>query len=473
MVRTTAAPDKVEDITRRGAQTVNNFSLHLVRGCAHAAATTAVEATVGVNELTVSLRIVSEKVSSIVSIPLMRRVGFDVELLWPFRNVSEGGTPSARDWESTGLMLQASIHIRYTGLVNDVVQYGEERKTSVSSSSVIVHNTHRRGLHSVSISVPHSRLIIVANLSNSNGDSLTFSAVCTRNRHQCIRDLSDCTHRFLNRVSGPSLSSVSNLSPTISVSRGAASGGPHSAINAMARVCSCLHLLFTHINAPRYPRYNHIVRHRAASRITSGILTTKRNHHTFILTPIIHKQGNRCAGLFRSLHTRNFDHIHISNRIHSLSSPVSLSGGFGRSVRIIISHVIVHRGSLNHVTRSIRRTATLTRNGIGMCLLPSHSTPRKARNRLLRCSLTLTYPRRKRSVSSLRPHSFSFGTPCNTYPRYSNLNFGGAISTRTLVRSPSGSVTSKIFNDLFNGSGCCPRVFTTIYGRFGIDISAP
>lgn len=282
----------------------------------------------------------------------------------------------------------------------------------------------------VSIRVPHSDLIIFANLSNSKGSDLTFSAVCTRKREHCIRDLSSCTHRFLKRVRGPSISCVRNLDPTVSVSRGAASGGPHSAINAMARVCSCLELLCTEVNVPRYPIYNERVSRRAISRVISGVLACSRNAGVRVVTPVIHSEGNRCAGRLSSTHGSNCTHIHVSNDVCSLFRAVGLSGGGGRGVRVIISELIIGSDVHDHLASDVRATARLSGNAI-VYGVPSN------RSRLF--SLSCTYPRRNISVRRVDPHVFSFGGPCNTYGYYSNLNAFVRVSRGLIV--PGGGLS--------------------------------
>ncbi len=288
----------------------------------------------------------------------------------------------------------------------------------------MVGNTERRGLGGMSLALPHSGLVIFANLSNSKGSDLTFSAVFTSNRHECVRDLSSCTEVFLKRVSGPSMSSVRNLSPTVSVSRGAASGGPHSAINAIARVCSCLQLLCTEVNVPRYPIYNERVGHRSISRVISGVVRLPRNAHVRLLTPVIHNEGNRCIGRLRRTGGSNCIEIEISNSVCRLSRGVGLSGGGGRAVRVIISHLMVGSRVHSELDSSVRITAGLSNNLLNISMV---------NNRRVLFSRGCTYPSRNMSVRRLSPQVFSFGGPFKTYPSYANLNIFGEMSPGLVV----------------------------------------
>ncbi len=293
-------------------------------------------------------------------------------------------------------------------------------------------NTGRGGLGGVSIAVPHSGLIIMAKLSKDKGSALTFSAVCTRNREHCIRSLSTCTERFLNRVSGPSIRDVSKLSPTVSVSRGAADGGPHSAINAMARVCSCVELLFTEVNVPRYPGYKGRVGSRSVSRVISTITILPRQAGLRILTPMVENEGNRRGGIIGSTFGGNFTETVVSNRVVRLSNrSARLSGRGGRAVRVIISHLTIGRKVREHLASSIRATLGVTRNVIRVSMVSKREVIFDA---------GCTYSSYNVDVRRLAPEVFSFGAPCNTYPGYVKVNSLAVISPSGIVPSGAGSV---------------------------------
>lgn len=303
----------------------------------------------------------------------------------------------------------------------------------VTRSGVVIENTGRRGLGGMGIRVPHGGLIMVAKLSNSNGDSLTFSAVCTRKREECIRDLSSCTEVFLNRVSGPGIRDVRKLSPTVSVSRGAASGGPHSAINAIARVCSCLHLLCTEVNIPRYAIYKERVHRRAISRVISGVVACRANAGVRIVTPIMENEGNRRTGILSDTKGSNCIHTEISKVVCSLSRGVPVRGGGGRGVRVVISHLMVGPRVTSELSSDVRATSGLNNNLIAIGFGNSRS---------IAFSRGCTYPRRNIDVSRLSPEVFSFGGPFNTYPGYAKLNMFLGVSRGGVVPSVSGDVHS-------------------------------
>lgn len=304
-----------------------------------------------------------------------------------------------------------------------------------------------RGLGGVSIRVPHSSLAIVAKLSNSNGSSLTFSAVFTRNRHHCVRAFSTCTHGFLNGVRHPSMSGVANLDPIVDVRRGAAGGGPHSAINAAARVCSCLHLLFTHTNATCDCHDNRRVIGCARRRIVSVVLSRCTKGTVFLLTPLVHRHGKRCHRLFRDVHHGNCLCMHISKRVRRIMDKVGLSHCGVRGVRIIVSGLIIGRSSRRHVHGDM--TATVGRNSNVIVIV------RGKRGAKGGFSGHLVSPIANVTCRSPTPGVFSFGSPRNTYPRYGNLKGMGRVSVGGIVPSSDRDVCRNKVTPL---NGCGGRV---------------
>lgn len=123
-----------------------------------------------------------------------------------------------------------------------------------------MHNTHIRGLGSVSVSVPLKELINVTNISNSNGDSLTLKILCTRNSHHCLRTLDACAHHHLARTRRTRVSRMLRMPTTLTLRRHPDMPNIHSAFNAVARLGGDLHLLFDHYTRRIYPRYKTHIR---------------------------------------------------------------------------------------------------------------------------------------------------------------------------------------------------------------------
>lgn len=305
-------------------------------------------------------------------------------------------------------------------------------------------NTHMRGLGSVSTRVPHGDLAMVAKLDKDKGSSLTFSAVFTRKRHHCVRAFSTCTHGFLNGLRHPSMSGVAKLDPIVSVRRGAAGGGPHSAIKAAARVCSCLHLLCTHTKVTCSCLSKRGVIGCARRRVLRLVLGSCGKGGVCVLTPLIHSHGKRCGRLFRRVQGGKCLCIHVSKRIHRVARNLGLSHCGGRSVRMIISGLVMRSGSSGQLGRDI--TATVHRKSKLLVVLST-----RARD-VQRCDGHLVYPIAKLSCQRPTPRGFSFGSPRNTYPHYGKLKMIDRVSISGIVPGGRVSVCRKTVTPL-NGCG--------------------
>lgn len=285
------------------------------------------------------------------------------------------------------------------------------------------------------MSVPHGGLIIVAKLSNSKGSSLTFSALCTRKRHHCMRDLDDCTHRFLKQVDGPRYSFVGNVPPTVTVRRGMGDHGPHSAMKASARVCRCLHLLCSHMKEACDPMDKRRIGGRSARSVVGYVLSRPRKAECAMLAPVrLHRSHDLRRRLRVSL-GRKFGHVRIGNRV----GHVSRCGPMTNSrICLLMSHVtMTSAGStVDHLASSTR--ATVCRNSKAYVLhfcLPSKAARLFSFDAGFRTS----------NVAFRRPGSrvFSFGSPVNTYPAYRNFNGIVNVSRRLIIPSHSLSICRK------------------------------
>lgn len=299
---------------------------------------------------------------------------------------------------------------------------------------MFVGKTQVGGLGGVSIRVPESGLIIVANLSNDKGSSLTFSALCTRKRHHCIRDLSTCTHRFLKHVDGPRYSCVGNVPPTVTVRRGIGAHGPHSAIKASARVCRCLQLLCTHVKGAVSPISKGRIGGRRIDSVIGRILNCPTKAHFTMCTPIILPSKHDVGRRLRVLRGRNCAHLSVGRAIchvnRMLTSSTLLSCPI---VRLLVSHLIMSSsGALgDHLTSSTRATFFRKRSAYVVHVCAS----RKAI--MGRCSGGF----RTSNVIFRRPASvvFDFGGPLNTYPAY--RNFKGILNVSRGLIIPSGDLS--------------------------------
>lgn len=301
-------------------------------------------------------------------------------------------------------------------------------------ASVVVGKTHIGGLGGVSMRVPHGGLMIVAKLSNSKGSSLTFSALCTRKRHHCIRDLDDCTHRFLKHVDGPRYSFVGKVPPTVTVRRGMDDHGPQSAINASARVCRCLQLLCTHINGAFDPIDKRRIGGRSTRSVIGYVLRCPRKAECAILTPVLLHRSHALRRRLRVSVGRNFAHLRIGNRVVHVSR---CGPGTKSAIFLLVSHVATSsRGSsIDHLASSTRATVCRKSNTylLHFC--------RPSKDAYL-CHFDAGF--RTSNVAFRRPGSrvFSFGSPVNTYPTYRKFKGIVNVSRRLIVPSHSLSICS-------------------------------
>lgn len=283
--------------------------------------------------------------------------------------------------------------------------------------------------------VPHGGLIIVAKLSNSNGSSLTFSALCTRKREHCIRDLDDCTHRFLNQVDGPRYSFVGNVPPTVTVRRGMGDHGPHSAMKASARVCRCLHLLCTHMKQACDPVDNRRMGGRSPRSVIGYVLSCPRNAHCAILARVLLHRNQAVRRRLRVSLGRNFGHVRMGKRVMHVSRCGPTRGS---AMCLLMSHVsTTDAGStVDHLASSTRATVCRKSNVyvLHFCL-PSKAAGLRAFDAGFRTS----------NVAFRRPGSrvFSFGSPVKTYPIYRKFNGIVKVSRRLMIPGHSLSICSK------------------------------
>ncbi len=301
-----------------------------------------------------------------------------------------------------------------------------------------IQNLQIGGLGNVALSVPHSQFVIISNIDNSKGSSLTFSALCTRNRQHCIRSLSDCTERFLTHVNGPSDSDVANLPPTVTVRRGIVTHGPQSAINATARVCSCLQLLFSHIKRAFSPVSNVRIGYRAARSIVTCVNRRRMKSDIVILTPVT--AAAPLSGFLTVGDRRKCGHICFNSDFSHVSSFLATRLGSVHSVStasidVIVSHLhVTSSGSCrSHLCSAV--SATFCRNRNVVCILfPSDS------GRLTAFSIHF----RTSNVAFRGPASgvFTFGSPTKTYPVYSNCNAIVNVSRGLIIPGPSLSMCS-------------------------------
>lgn len=284
---------------------------------------------------------------------------------------------------------------------------------------------------------------MVANVDNDNGSSLTFSAVFTRKRHHCIRAFSTCTHGFLKGVRQPSISGVANLDPIVSVRRGAAGGGPESAIKAAARICSFFHLLCTETKRTCSCLDNRGVIGCARRRALRLVLGRCGKGGACLLTPLIHGHGKRCGRLFRRVQGGNCLGIQMSNRVGRVFRNVGLSQCGVRDVRIIVSGLIISRSSRHHLGRDLH--VTVGRNSKLMLILSTRA------GRIHRFDHQLVSPIANLSCDRPTPRGFSFGSPRNTYPGYGKLKRIGLLSVGGVIPSTSLDVCD---NNVITLKGC-------------------
>jgi excinuclease ABC subunit A len=113
-----------------------------------------------------------------------------------------------------------------------------------------IHNCYENNLKSVSLNIPHNKLIVVTGVSGSGKSTLVYDVIFKEARRRYIESFSANAGQFLNRLRRPDVENITGLLPGIALQQKSIVNSPRSTVGTLTEIYDLLRLLFSRKGKP-------------------------------------------------------------------------------------------------------------------------------------------------------------------------------------------------------------------------------
>jgi excinuclease ABC subunit A len=153
----------------------------------------------------------------------------------------------------------------------------------MSADELIIEGAKQNNLRSISLKLPHNRVIAVTGLSGSGKSSLAFDTIFAEGQWRFIESLSTYARLFLEKLDRPDVESIHNIRPAVALEQVNRVKGSRSTVGTSTEIYDYLRLLYAKIGRPRCPRCGSGLKVWTTSSVVQELLEKYSESKAFII----------------------------------------------------------------------------------------------------------------------------------------------------------------------------------------------
>lgn len=96
----------------------------------------------------------------------------------------------------------------------------------MNNNKIVIKGAKEHNLKNIDIEIPRDKLVVITGLSGSGKSSLAFDTLYAEGQRRYVESLSSYARQFLGIMEKPNVTSITGLSPAISIDQKTTSKNP-------------------------------------------------------------------------------------------------------------------------------------------------------------------------------------------------------------------------------------------------------
>ena len=113
---------------------------------------------------------------------------------------------------------------------------------------ISIKKAEQNNLKSISIDIPHNKLIVITGVSGSGKSTLAFDTLYAEGQRLFIESLSSYARQFLERLGKPKVESITSIPPAVAIRQKKPFKNQRSTVGTITEIYDYLRLLFARIS---------------------------------------------------------------------------------------------------------------------------------------------------------------------------------------------------------------------------------
>jgi len=150
---------------------------------------------------------------------------------------------------------------------------------------LVVRGARRHNLKHIDVRIPHNRMTVITGVSGSGKTSLALDTLFAEGQRRYVESLSTYARRFLGRIQGAPVDSLTGLSPSIAIDQKSVAANPRSTVGTITEIHDYLRLLYARVGRPYCPECDAPLVSTTPSRLAAELVANHPNEKAHVLAP--------------------------------------------------------------------------------------------------------------------------------------------------------------------------------------------
>lgn len=285
----------------------------------------------------------------------------------------------------------------------------------VSDSSIIrVRGASEHNLKNIDVDIPRDKLVVLTGVSGSGKSSLAFDTIFAEGQRRYMESLSSYARQFLGQMEKPKVTSITGLSPAISIDQKSTNRNPRSTVGTVTEIYDYLRLLYARVGVPHCPNCGKEIRKQTVDEIVDSIMKIKEGTKISLLAPVVRGKKGRHEKVFESAKKSGYVRVMVDGNLYELSENIELDKNIKHNIEIVVDRLVIKSGIEKRLTDSIESVFKLSNGLLTVDVIDGKP---------INYSQSLSCPDCGISIEEIEPRSFSFNNSYGACPECTGLGY--------------------------------------------------
>lgn len=350
-----------------------------------------------------------------------------------------------------------------------------------------IRGAKEHNLKNIDIDLPREKFIVMTGLSGSGKSSLAFDTIFAEGQRRYVESLSTYARMFLGQTNKPDVTSISGLSPTVSIDQKTNSHNPRSTVGTVTEIYDYLRLLYARVGKPHCPNCKQAITNMSVDGIIAEISKYGEGSRLLVMAPLVMNRKGEYKKLLETYHQKGYVRFMIDGEMYDLDdAEPDLQKNKKHSILLVVDRIVLRRHESARLSEALQlalqegdgivyvKTVGGTRsNGESETANADIAAEKEVYGKLF--SQKNACPRCNISIGVIDRRLFSFNNPLGACSACNGLGSFKSVDVKRLIPDTSlslnqGAIAAPGFNvNKSYGS----MLISSLAKHYGIDLDCP
>ena len=295
-----------------------------------------------------------------------------------------------------------------------------------------IRGASEHNLKNIDVDIPRDKLVVLTGVSGSGKSSLAFDTIFAEGQRRYMESLSSYARQFLGQMEKPKVTSITGLSPSISIDQKSTNRNPRSTVGTVTEIYDYLRLLFARCGTPHCPKCGKEIRRQSVDEVVDAVMKLEKGTKVQLLAWIVRGQKGRHEKVIESAKKSGYVRIKVDGSIYDLQEDIKLDKNKKHDIEIIVDRLIIKKGIEKRLSDSIEQVFKLSDGLLQVELIDD--------GKVLNFSQHFSCPDCGVSIEEIEPRSFSFNNPYGACPDCAGIGYKQEFNVDLMIPDDSLSI---------------------------------